>query len=198
VAQTLTKVVDLRHFRTPYHADGAEVRPGHTDPATPIELNERYGSDEEPRPELFAVHHEVVRQVDIYRHRWASRAIKVDSRLRVHSPSRSSAAMHTSSTAVMVARLQAIKLADSALLPMHRGTCFSCLRWLLMSWQRARWRGCLEALEGAAHHVRLACVAISCRRHRGPRRKPHERRSWRSPRWAPRCPPCSEFLFQSV
>ena len=56
--------------RTPYHADGAEVRPGHTDPATPIELNERYGSDEEPRPELFAVHHEVVRQVDIYRHRW--------------------------------------------------------------------------------------------------------------------------------
>jgi hypothetical protein len=127
-----------------------------------------------------------------------SRAIKVDSRLRVHSPSRSSAAMHTSSTAVVVARLPAIKLADSALLPMHRGTCFSCLRWLLMSWQRARWRGCLEALEGAAHHVRLACVAISCRRPRGPRRKPHERRSWRSPRWAPRCPPCSEFLFQSV
>ena len=106
--------------------------------------------------------------------------------------------MHTSSTAVMVARLPAIKLADSALLPMHRGTCFSCLRWLLMSWQRARWRGCLEALEGAAHHVQLACVAISCRRHRGPRRRSHERRLWRSPRWAHRCPPCSEILFQSV
>jgi hypothetical protein len=70
VDQSLGILVAFSQDRTPYHADGAEVRPGHTDPATPIELNERYGSDEEPRPELFAVHHEVVRQVDIYRHRW--------------------------------------------------------------------------------------------------------------------------------
>ena len=39
VAQTLTKVVDLRQDRTRVRADAAEVRPGLPDQVTPTALN---------------------------------------------------------------------------------------------------------------------------------------------------------------
>jgi hypothetical protein len=69
VDQTLTKLVDLCQGPTAYHAEVADVRPWHPDPAHPQELDERQGMHQERRSELFAVEREVVRQLQLLRRR---------------------------------------------------------------------------------------------------------------------------------
>ena len=67
--QTLRKLDDCPQDRTAYHADAADVRPRHPDPAHPIELDERHGMHQERRSELLAVDRQVVRQLQLLR-RW--------------------------------------------------------------------------------------------------------------------------------
>ena len=67
MAQTLTKVVDLRQDRTASRADAAEVRPCLPDQVTPTALHERRGSIQVRCLKVLAVHHEVGHKVRLLR-----------------------------------------------------------------------------------------------------------------------------------
>ena len=70
VARGLTFSVDLRQDRAPSHADTAELRPCHPNPATTTALNERRSCGQERCLKLLAVKHEVVRRLELLRRRW--------------------------------------------------------------------------------------------------------------------------------
>ena len=70
VARGLTFSVDLRQDRAPSHADTAELRPCHPNPATTTALNERRSCGQERCLKLLAVKHEVVRRLELLRRHW--------------------------------------------------------------------------------------------------------------------------------